>query len=287
MTAKRDVVARHGDRGVRLIRATFLLDRAYARLDRLRSSVILALASDSVLDQFNDWVYSRADAYRPGTTSFRRQLHPWEEDVISRLFPRPPARILVGGAGAGREPLALAGRGYAVVAFEPARPLAEAMTQQAEAEAQSEQLTVLLGSYEDLPRLTRLADGSPVMAETGGPYHAAILGWGSFSHIRTESLRVRTFETFARLTAGPILVSFSVVRPGDAAPSRPRSVLGRMAARRGRQPVDRFNPLFGFEHPVNENEIVALAGRAGLKVVELRFAAAESLAPYAVFARSD
>src|SRR5918994_2664192 len=97
-----------GDAGFRFILATRRLDRTYRRLDRLRSTAILAIASDAALERFNAWTYSGSASYRPGSEDFRTDLFPWEEEAIERFFPRPPARVLVGGAGGGREPLALA-----------------------------------------------------------------------------------------------------------------------------------------------------------------------------------
>jgi hypothetical protein len=51
--------------GARLIRATFLLDRAYLAVDRARSALVTAFASDAVLAAYNDLTY--------GATPVRRQ----------------------------------------------------------------------------------------------------------------------------------------------------------------------------------------------------------------------
>ena len=57
------------ERGLRLILASRALDPAYARHNRLRSTLILAFAPDPVLDRFNEWTYGRAGAYEPGRLS--------------------------------------------------------------------------------------------------------------------------------------------------------------------------------------------------------------------------
>ena len=62
-----------------------------------------------------------------------------------------PGRLLIGGAGGGREAFALAARGYEVVAFEPSAALARSMVQHAPAGISVE---ALIGRYEDLPWLT-------------------------------------------------------------------------------------------------------------------------------------
>src|SRR5687767_14651727 len=46
-------------------------------------------------------------------------LFDWEEQVVREHFPPPPARVVVTGAGAGREVLALLRLGYDAVGFEP------------------------------------------------------------------------------------------------------------------------------------------------------------------------
>lgn len=277
---------RPSDRGLRLILATGTFDRAYALFDRLRSTLILGFASDAVLDRYNEWAYSRW-AYRPGTLAFQGRLYPWEEHVVRTLFPPSPARVLVGGAGAGREPFALAQMGYRVVAFEPAPPLAEAMATQAEAEGQRGSVDVFRGGYEDLPHLFRVTDYSTVDVNELGPFDAAILGWGSFSHLRTEPLRLRTLKLFSDLTSGPILASFIPVKEDDQ-PSPKRRRFGHLIARHGRDPDDRFSMHMGFQHPVSAIEVRSLAEKAGLEILELAFTpAGEIFTPYAVLRRED
>jgi hypothetical protein len=279
-----------GRRGLRLILASQALDGAYARLDRLRSRLVLALASDDTLERFNEWTYARAERYAPDSPGFQRQLYPWEDHVIATFFPRPPARLLVGGAGAGREALALAERGYEVVAFEPVHPLATAMARVILADGKAGRVRALRGGYGDLPHLAGADDPSRVEVTGLGPFDAAIVGWGSFSHLRTEALRLHTLRAFGALTAGPILVSFIVVKP-PAAASSPRGssvrrgMLTGLIRRRGRDPDDRFSMRTGYQHPVSEDEVAALAELAGLAVMELQFAGAETYAPYAVLKR--
>jgi hypothetical protein len=266
------------DLGVRLILATRTLDRAYARLDRLRSTLILALAPDAVLERFNEWTYSRSEAYQPSSSGFRRELFRWEEDAIARFFPAPPARVLVGGAGAGREPLRLAAMGFDVVAFEPAPALCEALAAVARVEGAG--VEAFRAGYEDLPRLTRTVDGSAADLQELGPFDAAIFGWGSFSHIRTRALRVETLRSFARVTQGPMLASFLAVKDDSSAGGRRRA--RRLLARHGRETDDRFSMHLGFRHSSSPSEVESLAREAGLDVVELEFRGGDALAPYVV-----
>jgi hypothetical protein len=267
-----------GDAGFRFILATRRLDRWYRRLDRLRSTAILVVASDAALDRFNAWTYSGTSSYRPGSEEFRRDLFPWEEEAIERFFPPAPARVLVGGAGAGREPLALARLGYEVVAFEPAQQLARGMADAAAAE----QLAVdaYAGGYDDMDTLASVPTGAVRSAASLGPFDAAIAGWGSFTHVRTRSARVATLAALGRVTTGPLLVSFIAVRPdGDGGGGS--ELKCRLLARRGREPHDRFSMYMGFQHPVSAAEVAELAAEAGLDLVHLDFGGT-TLAPYVV-----
>jgi hypothetical protein len=158
------------------------------------------------------------------------------------------------------------------------------MAVQAEAEGQSANVDVFLGGYEDLPHLVRL-DGSSIDVNQLGPFDAAILGWGSFSHIRTEPLRLKTLKVFADLTSGPILASFIPVKD-DNQPSRKPGGFGRLIARHGRELDDRFSMHMGFQHPVSASEVKSLAEKAGLEILELAFTpAGEIFTPYVVLRR--
>ena len=85
-------------------RALFLtrvFDWLYRMANLVRSELVAGLASDAVLDRFNDIAYASERSYRPDQSSFRAYLFPWEEEAIRRFFPQPPAHVLVGGAGGG------------------------------------------------------------------------------------------------------------------------------------------------------------------------------------------
>ena len=110
----------------RAVWATRVVDRVYGKFDSLRSRLILRLGSDDFHDAFNDVTYGNQRLYRPDAPSFKPELFPWESRVIATHFPKPPASVLIGGAGGGREALALERDGFRVVGFEPAAPLVRA-----------------------------------------------------------------------------------------------------------------------------------------------------------------
>jgi hypothetical protein len=270
------------DACARLILATKLIDKSYRAIDRLRSTLVLALASDAVLARFNCLAYGGDESYDPASPAFRASLFPWEENVISTYFPPPPARLLIGGAGGGREVLVLASMGYEVVAFEPSAALTAAM---AGTVAKGLNVRVYRASYEDLPSLYPARPGEPCGSlEAEVEFDVAILGWGSYSHLRTEERRIRTLSLFARYVRGPILVSFyqfgGKIPPKGGRAERIRRLL---KIRSG----DRFSVYIGFSHDVSATELATAAERSGLSIVHLNEVNTVTNWPYAVLCPID
>jgi hypothetical protein len=263
---------------------TRVFDWVYRLADRARSELVAALASDAVLDRFNDIAYASTLSYRPDSASFRASLFPWEEEMIRSFLPKPPAHVLVGGAGGGREALALVALGYRVSAFEPSRELADALAARAR---DVESLTVYRARYEDLPRLLGASRQEGIDVDLLFPIDAVIAGWGSFSHLRTRELRVAALESLARATSGPILVSFLGLFDEQRAPA---SLLGRLRRvlprRRGRNPGDAFSVYIGFYHRASEKETEDLAAAAGLEIVHRNFDVRDTNWPHVVLRRS-
>jgi hypothetical protein len=246
-------------RGVRL---THLVDRAYRKFDRLRSALVVSLASDRFFDEYNALTYSATDSYQPGSSAFRSGLFDWEEEAVARYFPSPPARVLVGGAGGGREPFALVEKGYSVVAFDPAEPLVRGM---AAAAPGNGRLRAYCGSYASMP-LLRGADDRESLDLTGEPFDAAIVGWSSFSHLRSDRERVETLRAFGAVTNGPILVSYfpdpaaTDTDGGDAL----RRWLRKRARRRG---PSVFSIQIGYYRLLRHADVEEFVRQAGLVVV--------------------
>jgi SAM-dependent methyltransferase len=260
------------------------LDWVYRAADKARSELVAALASDTVLDRFNDIAYASTRSYRPDTSSFRAYLFPWEEETIGRFFPQPPAHVLVGGAGGGREALALVELGYRVTAFEPSPELAQALATRAR---EVEGLTVFRARYEDLPRIEGISGRESSDLYALAPIDAVIAGWGSFSHLRTHELRVAALRSLAQTTHGPLLVSFLGLYDGRGEPESIVERLRRALPRRnGRAPGDVFSVYVGFFHRTNEWEIEALARAADLEIVHRSFDERDTNWPHVVLRRS-
>jgi len=261
----------------RAVHATRAIDRAYYRGDRLRSLLVLAFCSDAFLDEYGRLAYDRGAAYNAASTEFRTGLFEWEKEAIGRFFPPPPAKILVGGAGGGREPYALVEKGFTVVAFDPAPVLVSSMQARARRDY-PERLQAYRGCYEDLPFLGGSDDASRVDLRQWAPFDAAILGWGSFTHLLTDAGRVDTLTRVGQLTDGPILVSYHPSNQLAPPPSGwgPIAALRRRARRRG---AAAFTPGTGYVRFLRRDEIEAMTQEAGLELVFLDHA---QMWPYAI-----
>jgi len=191
----------------RALWATRFVDRAYARFNRLRTRMVVSRATERFYDVYNDLAFGGQAHYRPGTEVFRQDLFPWEREAIEAWFPPPPATVLIGGAGGGREAIALARRGYAVTSFEPAHRLVASFLEHEAPRAG--QVEAFVGRYEHLPVVTPLQDGSPSLDLSQRPrFAAAIFGWASFSNLHTDEQRIDALRSMAKLTDGPILLSY-------------------------------------------------------------------------------
>ena len=265
----------------RLILATRIIDKSYAVVDRVRSRLILALASDTVLVRFNDLAYGGASTDDPGSPEFRSGLFPWEEQIITADLPLTPARVLIGAAGGGREALVLAQKGYEVAAFEPCEKLATATASHF---AKRLNVRIYRTRYEDLPCLFPTRPDQPATTlEVNAHFEAAILGLASYSHLRTEAQRIRTLSLFARYVHGPILVSFFPSMRKEAFEKVQTGRVQNTLKKKGsRESNDRFSVYVGFTHKVSAAELEATANsRSGLKILHLHAGSAERL-PHAV-----
>lgn len=200
---------------VRLLRVAALLTRATSRMNDLAT----AFATHAI--DRGDRGALTAAIYSAGRSAGREGLFSWEHGWLTRELPPPPARVLLGGAGRGREARWLLDRGYSVIAFDPAR---ESVTRHL---AACPEAPCLVLDYESLASAVRASrEGSAVdpsaarVLETA-PYDAALLGWGSLTHVLDERDQDALFEALAVLVpSGPILASFFM---GSAPSSRGRA----------------------------------------------------------------
>ena len=193
--------------------------RAYARAsDRRRRAlnvlnacfdgVWLGLLDRNALDRLDEHFYSSGHDEMDGRVfSYREEahnrsgLHDWERAAIERHFPSG-GRVLVTGAGGGREVLALLERGFDAVGYEPNGTLVAA----------GAELMRSLGHDGRLRCCDR--DAFPGGRERGD---AVLVGWGSYMLIPGRDRRV-AFVRAARAAVpdgAPLLCSF-FTRPPHA-----------------------------------------------------------------------
>lgn len=129
-------------------------------------------------------------------------LFDWERRWFDAQLPTAPARLLIGGAGSGREALSLVERGYDVDLFDPVPAMVERARRRLEARGWAGRAFV--SDYERLHERLEAARDDEALK-----YDAVLLGWGSFTHVLGPEHRRRTLLTLDGLCAhGPLLLSY-------------------------------------------------------------------------------
>jgi len=236
----------------------------------LREETLLAWLHPGLRDEVTRRVYEAQTAYRAGGFHFERGLFDWEERLTtSPAFPAG-GRLLLGGAGAGRELAPLCRRGYRIVAFEPAAELAAAARLVARGYPDAD---LVQASYRDLVDAVVRGSGPLVEAVRGGVFDAVILGWGSFPHVLDTTEQRDLLEVTRTLAPhGPLLLSFFATAPLDAGRmerlrSGLRKTFVRIGARGSRDSGRvRFLESSGFVCFHTHQEIARLASETGYEV---------------------
>jgi hypothetical protein len=256
-------------------RALLLADRAVHSSVRLaalvRTELLLAGLSADAREAVNAAVFSAEDTYAPGGPTFAHGLFAWERAAFATTPFPSSGRVLLGGAGGGRELAGLSALGYEVTAFEPAPALAEALAAVAARHPGSH---AVCASYADLVRAAR-GDGGPLAAIVGAPYDAVVLGWASLSHLTDPAARAALLAALPAIAPGaPVLLSY--LGPDDDGRANGRVERIRSPLRRGLAlglgrdapaPGVGFQPGAGFYQRFSAGEIEALAAGAGYTAV--------------------
>jgi hypothetical protein len=215
-------------------------------------------------------------AYRKSWRLSDRGLYGWEKEWFKRDLPPPPAKLLVGGAGRGREVLALARMGYTVVAFEPVQEFVHLTATKA---VSGFNVECFSGFYEDmLDEPGHMPSTLLLEIEKRAPVDAILFGWGSFSHIPGTDNRLKVLKKCVDLCSqGPILVSY--LTPLLDEPSENKSRVHRLVHASGRlfnhltnrksvaETGDRFLGKIGYCHYFKFSDIRKLGRELGRKVI--------------------
>lgn len=216
--------------------------------------LFLGIVGEPTLDRLDEQYYLQTPYYHTDTYN-QRGLFDWELAAIKRHFPST-GRIVVIGAGAGREMIALASLGYEALGYEPH----EALT------AYGQDLLLRTGTPGLILPMTR--DQWPA---DPGPIAAVVIGWGVYHSIRTRATRITFLSAMrAALDDGtPVLLSFFTLR---GAPLYHRTVakVGSTIRRlRRRPPIELGDVLTPFvAHQFSDGEIEAELNAAGFRLVE-------------------
>jgi len=255
-------------------RALLIADRAVHSTVRLaalvRTELLLAGLSADEREAVNAAVFSAEDTYSPGGPAFAQGLFGWERTVLATAPFPSSGRLLLGGAGGGRELAGLCALGYEVVAFDPAPGLAEALGKVA---AEHPKASAYQGSYGDLVRAAH-GEGGPLAGAVAGGFDGVVLGWASLSHVTEAGARAALLGAL-RVVAPQAPVLLSYLGPDDDGRANGRvealraplrqwlaGALGRARAAEGAG----FVPGAGFYQRYSAGEIEALAEGAGYEV---------------------
>lgn len=196
-------------------------------------------------------------------------LWPWERRWFEARLPIPPARILVGGVGNGREAEHLCERGYRVDAFDPApESLATCATRL------GKQGRCKVGGFEELADAVLDRKQTVLTPFAAVRYDAVLLGWTSLTHVINDVTVERTLRTCSALAPdGPVLASFWL-KGGSPPRDRARQVgawigrqLGRVRSAKHHTDGVCFHPAYGFGRTFEKSEIEAFAARCGRATV--------------------
>lgn len=228
------------------------LEQAAKSTRHIAGSILAQLMTPDERESFSMKRYS-ASVWAPEA---RRGLRTWEKEWFSRTLPGPPARLLVGACGTGREVVALAHLGYEVDAFDGAQGALEVAKRECPQSARITQAT-----YRDLVAATLRGETNSLALFTRERYAAVLLGWGSLTHVSGPTARREVLRACAALTDGPILLSFfSTTQKDQSAAEGDRWVrlgkrLGRAISRgNGPSPVD-FSSWGGFAEYLTKEEL--------------------------------
>jgi len=239
------------------------VDRAYGAFTVVRDEVALAACTGDVRSATTTAIYSRADKYGGRSEYPDAGFFEFEDRVVRRFFPRPPARVLVPACGAGREVLELLRRGYQIAgAYDPVPQFVDDCA--ARVRPSGAEFPLWVGTHQGFSR------GS---FPSVGPVDAVLVGWGSYTHLLGGPARVSFLRALRGLgPRAPVALSFFA--PFEEVAGSPRSRLRahlRAGLRRLRvgppsEPGDAFRPGAGFVHYFDRERMVAEAAAAGYSV---------------------
>jgi len=248
------------------------LQERSGRLGQTLSGLALGALTVEELESYTVAVYDRLGEYTPD-----QGVRDCEKEWWASALPPPPCRLLVGGAGSGREVRFLSQLGYRCVAFDPARSFVQKGKELVDS---GECVAFLVGGYDTLTvGPASASDSVGSFLRDLGPFDAALCGWGSICHLASAEGRVGALRALGTLCpSGPLLLSFPVRGFGPQFSPGRASLLGwRLGAaltlNRGGAQTDPRSDLFtwrgGFTHYFDLDLFRRECARADYEIVRL------------------
>lgn len=248
---------------IRALRFQSFFSTQFERLEGLLSGFGLSVLDAEQRSRLTSAVYSARGDYRI------KGLFDWERTWFEQDLPPAPAKLLVGGAGTGREVQHFVEQGYQIVAFDPAPSFVKRARRELEHPGC---LTFVQGGFEDLVRTSELRR----VVDAEQPFDATVFGWGSFTHVLSSSSRRQVLNAVHTCTPdGPLLLSFWM-RNENTEMQRGRAwqlgwrlgqrLTGPQSAAPKPDPGDVLLGKAGFGHFFSLAEIENLANETGFEI---------------------
>lgn len=237
----------------------------------LRDDLLYAYLTPEQRAQITSRLYDSDSSYFPGG-KVADGLHEFEEEALAQPGMPKGGRVLIGGAGAGRETRALVARGFSVFAFEPAELFYGELEKTARASDGRVQAT--RAEYADL---ILAAEGRGKLAAAKGlDFSLVITGWGSLLHLPERDVQDALMRSIRALAPNaPVLLSVNVRGPWSAPKTRWDPLRARWAAAiealggRHRPDGAYFDAMCGFAYSYTQDDVERLAAAGGYRVARL------------------
>lgn len=205
------------------------------------------------LSRIDQAKYSRRGRYQ-GAEHNLRGLFEWERAAVERYF-AGRERIVVLGAGGGREVLALWRMGFRPQGFECNPDLVRAAGQ-------------ILPAQGCPARVDHVArDRAP---DVDGPFDGAIIGWGAYMLVMGRETRLELLRGMRRLVpeGAPLLLSFFTRGEGERRAPEVARLAGRVRRLLRRPPAETGDDMLpGFVHRFTRGELEEELAAAGFRLM--------------------
>jgi len=252
----------------RLLSSTFVLDRIARFLAVAREEIAFRWLREADWTELSEVLYGRTAKYHGATSHNESGLFAFERAAIEEFFPAPPASVLVGACGGGRELLALRALGYRIAAaYDPVTAFVSELKQDARLTDISDRIHV--GSHQTLRELCPLVESKRESID------AVVVGWGSYTHVLGSKQRVQFLRSVRALCPrAPVLLSFFTDVGDDEGPrvNALRATLVKLLGTGSKaiESGDRLHRGIGGVHFFTEASFTDEVRRAGYDVLRYR-----------------